>query len=83
LELTRAANLIADRVRQHLIRSYRLAKGHLVVEHGPTLDLSFHQVVVQYQSRERDQEFPYPGLQPFLSERTQRDLHFGRGDNRQ
>ena len=54
LELTRAANLIADRVRQHLIRSYRLAKGRLVVEYGPTEDLVFRQVLVQYGTEERD-----------------------------
>ena len=77
LELTRAANLIADRVRQHLTLSYRLAKGHLLVEYGPTEKFSFHQVVVQYQPEERERQFPYPGLQAFLAERAQRDLHFG------
>jgi HNH endonuclease len=81
LELTRAANLIADRVRQHLIRSYRLAKGRLVVEYGPTGNLVFHQVVVQYGPGERDRNSPYPGLQAFLTERAQRDRHFGEGTN--
>ena len=79
LELTRAANLIADRVRQHLIRSYRLAKGRLVVEYGPTEDLVFRQVVVQYGTEERDRNSPYPGLEAFLTERAQRDRHFGEG----
>jgi len=79
LELTRAANLIADRVRQYLMRGYRLAKGHLVIEYGPTEDFRFHQAVVQYRSGERYLDFPYPGLESFLIERVNRDRHFGTG----
>jgi hypothetical protein len=79
LELTRAANLIADHVRQHLMRNYRVAKGRLVVEYGPTEAAVFHQVVVQYSAEERNRNTPYPGLVAFLTEREQRDHHFGRG----
>jgi hypothetical protein len=79
LELTRAANLIADRVRQDIMRNYRLAEGLLVIEYGPTEDLAFHQVVVKYSTEEQNRTFPYPGLQAFLTERAQRDMHFGEG----
>jgi len=79
LELTRAANLVADRVRQHLISSYRLAKGRLVVEYGPLTHGGFCQIVVQYGAEERNRSSPYPGLDAFLTERAQRDHHFGDG----
>ena len=79
LELSRAANLICDRVRQYLIRSYRLQEGRLVVQTGPTPLLTFHDIVVQYSASERSREFPYSGFETFLIDRTTRDLHFGEG----
>ncbi len=79
LELSRAANLICDRVRQHLLHGYRLSDGRLVIQTGPTTGLKYRDVVVQYGQEERDREFPYPGLQAFLTERQQRDMHFGHG----
>lgn len=79
LELTRAANLICDRVRQHLKHSYRLNEGRLAVESGPYEDLSFKKWVVQYSQEERQKAIPYPGLQSFLTERAKRDRSFGDG----
>ena len=79
LELSRAANLICDRVRQYFIRSFRLREGRLVAQTGPMIDMSFHDIVVQYSAEERARKFPYPGLPEFLAERQQRDMHFGKG----
>jgi len=79
LELSRAANLVCDRVRCHLIRGYRCAEGRLLVQTGPTMDLAFHDAVVEYDQDERTRQSPYPGLQTFLIEREQRDMYFGNG----
>lgn len=79
LELSRAANLICDRVRQFLMRGYRLSEGHLVVQTGPMADFSFHEMVVQYSPQEREREIPYASLDAFLIERAERDRHFGDG----
>jgi hypothetical protein len=79
LELSRAANLICDRVRQYLVGSYRLHEGRLVAQYGPTGPLTFHDVVVQYSPDERVRDFPYLGLEKFFTDRAGRDLHFGEG----
>ena len=79
LELTRAANLIADRIRQHLMRGYRLNTGRFVLEYGPVTDFTFRRVVVQYSSEALKERIPYPGLAEFLIKRADRDHHFGEG----
>ena len=79
LELSRAANLICDRIRQNLKRGYRLREGYLVVQTGPGMDLAFRDAVVKYDREERNKNFPYPGLQTFRTERGGRDMHFGEG----
>jgi hypothetical protein len=79
LELTRAVNLIADRIREYLMRGYRLNAGRFVLEYGPLMDFSFRRVVVQYSAEERKASIPYPGLAEFKTKRTERDLHFGNG----
>lgn len=83
LELTRAANLICDRVRESIKFSYRLDTGRLIVQSGPTEEFAFHDFVVQYSSEERSATYPYPGLEKFLIERSQRDRHFGKGEKPQ
>lgn len=79
LELSRAANLLCDRIRQELMQGYRLAEGRLVVQSGPTIDLKVHDMVVQYSSQERAKTLPYRGLKAFLLERASRDQYFGEG----
>ncbi|WP_142251910.1 HNH endonuclease [Bradyrhizobium sp. UNPF46] len=79
LELTRAANLIADRIRQTLMRTYRLKEGRFAVEYGPLEGFQFRTVIVQYGSEERKEKMPYPGLAEFLTKRANRDVHFGEG----
>lgn len=80
LELTRAANLVCDRVRKYIMPSYRLAEGRLMVESGSTFNLKTHIFVGQY-SKEADAHHPYPGLHEFLNTRAGRDQHFGEGKN--
>lgn len=79
LELTRAANLICDSIRNELMRSYRVKEGHLMLQYGPTAGFSYHRHVVQYRNEEIAEEIPYPGLEEFLDARKDRDLHFGKG----
>lgn len=80
LELTRASNLVCDRVRRHLFHSYRLEEGRLFVQLGPTVDdLRDHAAIIQYDANERQRDAPYPGLPKFLIERSQRDYVFGKG----
>ena len=79
LELTRAANLVCDQIRQHLTPSYRLDSGRLMVQTGPSSDLAFRDIVVEYDSNERELDFPYPGFQAFLTKRGGRSLYFDSG----
>jgi hypothetical protein len=90
LELTRAANLVIDRVREGLNTHYREKNGHVPVVYWPDFKLedwrsrprSPTTMVVQYSREERDLAHPYPGLEEFLAQRVQRDLHFGAAWNR-
>lgn len=76
LELTRAANLVCDRVRENLLPGFRLAEGILLVEGGPYSDFSFKTYRVEYSQAERT-DTPYPGLDRFRKVRFSRALHFG------
>lgn len=77
LELTRAANLVCDRVRATLQSGYRLKEGRLAVMIGPLSDLSFRTMVVQYDAEVKSRPFAYPGLDAFMVERGGRDFCFG------
>ncbi|UFZ08006.1 hypothetical protein LQG66_17650 [Bradyrhizobium ontarionense] len=79
LELTRAANLVCDRVRKDLMPSYRLEEGRLLVSSGPTMDLKIHTFSPQYSREEKELERPYPGLEKFMDVRERRDIRFGKG----
>lgn len=75
LELTRAGNRVCDEIRKHLVHSYRLSQGALLVTSGPYEDLGFKTTRHEY----RADETPYPGLRGFMELRVTRDLHFGSG----
>lgn len=79
LELTRAANLACDCVRELVIPTYRLAEGRLYVVSGPNFDFRWERSVVEYDADERKKDLPYSGLQSFYTERADRDLHYGDG----
>ncbi|MER9746152.1 hypothetical protein [Mesorhizobium sp. M0140] len=77
LELTRAANLVCDQVRAHLLSSYRIREGRLSIRSGPHSDMTWREVVVKYNEKERAAVPPYPGLDAFLIARATRDMNFG------
>jgi hypothetical protein len=79
LELTRAANLIADVVRTTIVPSYRRAEGVLLVTSGPYLDMRHITHRAEYTSAERSSPSPYPGLDTFLKDRQNRDHCMGSG----
>jgi len=81
LELTRAANYICDKVRQFIDPTFLLREGLLIVSSGPTMNLTWELLRTQYKDEERT-AFPYPGLEQFKKDRANRDVHFGKGDNR-
>jgi hypothetical protein len=77
IELTRAVNLVADRVREHLWSSYRLAEGYATIGVGLNADLSFETLRPLYSPNSPPQ--PYPGLRHFVTERAERDYAVGEG----
>ena len=78
-ELTRAGNLICDRVRETMLRNYRVVEGHLVVESGPDMTMTWTRTTIFYSEDEAARSQPYPGLEAFQMERTQRDRYYGEG----
>lgn len=77
VELTRAVNLICDRVRAHLWPSYRLDEGRTTIGLGINSSLVYQTLVPLYEPNCPD--VPYPGLREFLSERADRDWARGTG----
>lgn len=77
LELTRAANHICDGVRNELNPTFRLEEGLVLIESGPYFDLSTRTHRVRYAPDAP--AIAYPGVEAFLTEREQRDTHFGKG----
>lgn len=78
-ELTRAANLVCDRVREFISPSYRLKEGMVLMMGGPFENGADRTFRLQYRGDERV-DVPYPGLDRFKSERAKRDYCFGQGD---
>ena len=77
-ELTRAANLVCDKVREHISPSFRLREGALLVMSGPHECFEWTQYRLEYAEHERT-ERPYPGIEEFKAHRENRDVHFGGG----
>lgn len=78
-ELTRAANYVCDCVREVLDSSFRREKGVLLVLRGMDMSLRETMIRVEYSAEERISEFPYPGLEGFMSGRGSRDYCIGSG----
>lgn len=76
-ELTRAANLICDTVREKLDASYRISEGVITLTSGPYSDFTVvtHRPHYARESGSR----PYPGLREFLTARADRDEARGEG----
>jgi hypothetical protein len=77
VELTRAVNLVADRVREHLWPNYRLEDGYATIGLGMGMDLTFRTLRPLYAVDSSSR--PYGGLREFLDERAQRDYVIGEG----
>jgi hypothetical protein len=77
-ELTRAMNYLFDNVRLFLLLSYRLEEGVLLIEDGPSMDMTWYTVRLEYRGEERI-DLPYPGLKGFMEIRKNRDIHYGEG----
>jgi len=77
-EMTRAMNFLFDNVRNNILRSFRLNDGILLIETGPSMDLSWKQIRLEYKDDERIGR-PYPGLKEFMEIRNNRDLNYGEG----
>ena len=77
IELTRAANLVCEAVRQTIDPRYRLKEGLVVLESGPYMDLMTRLHRPQYRAEDgRHQSRPAE----FLVDREQRDEYRGTGD---
>jgi hypothetical protein len=77
-ELTRAMNYLFDNVRADLLQNFRLNEGVLLIETGPSMDMTWTTIRLEYKENERT-EYPYPGLKEFMEIRKNRELHHGEG----
>lgn len=79
LELTRAGNLLIEKIRLYIYPMYRDEEGKLLISYGPTEDLSYHTYKVEYKPDEKKLKYQYPGLKKFMEIRENRDLNLGTG----
>ncbi len=77
IELTRAVNLVSDRVREELWPSHRLDEGYATIGLGLNWNLSFETLRPLYAPGTTGS--PYPGLRDFVTERATRDYAIGEG----
>jgi len=82
LELTRAGNLICERIRQTIYPKFRQQEGKLLIVFGPFMDMSWSTYKVEYKTEEKLNRYPYPGLEQFMLDREKRDLNIGKGFNK-
>ncbi len=78
LELTRAGNLVIEKIRQYIYPMYREKEGKLLIKEEIDSD-SFNNYTVEYTSEEKMQKFPYFGLEAFMLDRMKQDVSFGTG----
>ena len=81
LELTRAGNLLIEKIRKYISPMYRDREGKLLITTGPTMDFSYQSYKVEYKTEEKIMQYQYPGLKLFMTDRESRDLNFGKGLN--
>lgn len=82
LELTRAGNLLIEKIRKYIYPMYRDQEGKLLISYGPTEDLSYQTFKVEYSPEDKLLKYQYPGLKKFMEIRENRDLHIGSGINK-
>jgi nucleoside phosphorylase len=79
LELSRAANLVFRRIRDHVDPGFRLDIGEVIVSTPYRYDFSYEVVKPKYIAAEEILPRPYKMLDLFLLERAERDVSFGVG----
>lgn len=77
-ELTRAANLLIERVRSTIAPNFMRHEGDLMIQSGPTME-GWIELVLRYRDADLALESPYPNLDEFKILRAERDFHFGEG----
>ena len=76
-EMTRAANLVIEKIRKYLSPKYRDVEGKLLISRAS--GFQFIRYKLEYSAEEKALTYPYPGLKDFMKERENRDLHIGKG----
>jgi hypothetical protein len=79
LELTRAANLLIEKIRKYISPKYRETEGKFLMTSGPYMDMSFKTHKLEYKAEEKKENHPYHGLKSFMTDRENRDMHYGEG----
>jgi hypothetical protein len=76
VELTRAANLVCDRIREKISPGFRRKEGIVLARQGIGADGHDKQLKLGYRPEERA-GIPYPGLEAFMKIRTTRSFYYG------
>lgn len=79
-ELTRAAELVVDRVRAFIDPFFRVEEGRLIIERQGA-GFYFTSWRPRYSADEAAEGQPYQGIRDFLEARKTRDVFFGEGVN--
>ncbi|MFC3713989.1 hypothetical protein ACFOMD_15565 [Sphingoaurantiacus capsulatus] len=79
-ELTRAANLVLQIVRERMSPSFREAEGKCMVQRGPEEDFSYRTYLPTYSAEQRLEGQLYPGAKKFSAVLKSRDFFFGKAD---
>ena len=80
-ELTRAGNLLIEKIRKYIYPSYREEEGKLLITTGPHFDFSYRTQKLEYNSEEKKEKYQYKGLKDFMTTRENRDHYMGTGEN--
>lgn len=72
-ELTRATNLVCDRVRECLDPRFRLEEGAVLITSGMYADFTYAHLRLEYRGEERELLCPFPGIQKFARVGPKRD----------
>lgn len=73
LEVTRALNYMCDVVRKHLLPTFRVREGAVLVELDVGFDPHTGRLRPEYRNSERIAT-PYPGIEEFKTVRCSRDF---------
>ena len=80
-ELTRAGNLLIEKIRKYIYPMYRENEGKLLIMTGPHFDLSYRTSKLEYNIEEKKEKYQYKGLKDFMTAREGRDHFMGTGIN--